>query len=86
MERKIEVKNYFNENWIKADKPISEYPIGTKFKSISGGYWIKTERGYKWCTGATFPRVGGDYMGLVCLPEKISNYGTQDRRNIRVWR
>lgn len=29
---------------------------------------IKTERGYKWCTGVTFPTVGGDYAGLVCLP------------------
>lgn len=61
-------RDYFMENWVKADKPISEYPIGTKFKSVGGGYWIKTERGYKWCTGATFPTVGGDYVGLVCLP------------------
>lgn len=61
-------RDYLMENWIKADKSISEYPIGTKFKSIYGGYWIKTERGYKWCTGVTFPTVGGDYAGLVCLP------------------
>ena len=32
MEHKIEERSYFNENWIKADKSISEYPIGTKFK------------------------------------------------------
>lgn len=63
-------RDYLMENWIKADKPISEYPIGTKFKSAGGGYWIKTERGYKWCTGGdTFPNVGGDYIGLVCLPK-----------------
>lgn len=69
MERKIGERSYLNGNWIKADKPISEYPICIKFKSISGGYWIKTERGYKWCTGDTFPNIGGDYIGLVCLPD-----------------
>ena len=58
------------EEWIKADKPIEAYPAGTKFKAVNGGYWIKTEDGwYKWCTGAKFPRVGGDYIGLVCLPK-----------------
>ena len=61
-------RDYLMENWIKADKTPKEYPIGTKFKSASGGHWIKTERGYKWCTGNTFPNVGGDYIGLVCLP------------------
>lgn len=61
-------RDYLMENWIKADKTPKEYPIGTKFKSASGGHWIKTERGYKWCTGDTFPNVGGDYIGLVCLP------------------
>ena len=64
-------RDYLMENWIKADKAPREYPIGTKFKSASGGYWIKNESGYyKWCTGATFPNVGGDYIGLVCLPNK----------------
>lgn len=59
-----------SEQWIKADRPIEEYPAGTKFKAVNGGYWIKTEDGwYKWCTGAKFPRVGGDYIGLVCLPQ-----------------
>ena len=56
------------EYWLKATRPISEYPIGTKFKAIMGGHWIKTERGYKWCTGATFPNVGGDWDGTVLLP------------------
>lgn len=63
-------RDYLMENWIKADKAPKEYPIGTKFKSASGGHWIKTESGYKWCTGDTFPNVGGDYIGLVCLPNK----------------
>lgn len=47
---------------------LEEYPIGTKAHSSGGGYWEKTKRGWKWCTGATFPRPGGD----VCyfeLPE-----------------
>ena len=35
MERKIGERSYLNENWIKADKSISEYPIGTKNLSLS---------------------------------------------------
>lgn len=38
----------------------NKYPIGTKAFAINGGYWIKTERGWKWCTGATFQTPGGD--------------------------
>jgi hypothetical protein len=39
-----------------------------KFKALMGGHWIRTERGFKWCTGSTFPNVGGDWTGEVCLP------------------
>ena len=64
-------RDYLMENWIKADKAPKEYPIGTKFKSASGGHWIKLGVGrYKWCTGAVFPRVGGDWSGYVMLPKK----------------
>lgn len=56
------------EVWIKADKPLKEYPTGTKAKALGGGYWIKTGRGWKWSTGSTFPSVGGDWSGEVCLP------------------
>lgn len=38
----------------------SDYPIGTKAYSTTGGFWTKTERGWKWCTGSTFPTPGGD--------------------------
>ena len=54
--------------WVRADKPIREYPLGTKFKALMGGHWIRVERGFKWCTGSTFPNVGGDWTGEVCLP------------------
>lgn len=50
-------------------KPWSEYPIGTKVYAVMGGHWIKTQRGYKWCTGATFPTPGGDWHHIV-EPEK----------------
>lgn len=40
--------------WVRADKPVREYPLGTKFKALMGGYWIRVERGFKWCTGSTF--------------------------------
>lgn len=58
-----------NEKWIKADKPPRDYPIGTKFKAVTGGYWIRTSFGFKWFCGSTFPNVGGDWDGTVCLPE-----------------
>lgn len=46
-------------------KPWGEYPIGTKAYSVSGGYWIKTMRGWKWNTGATFPTPGGDVYKVI---------------------
>ena len=48
------------ENWQKIDKPFSEYPIGTKARVSweRGGWWTKTEKGWKWCVGATFPVPG----------------------------
>ena len=61
-------KDFFGNVWIKAEKDVREYPIGTKFKALMGGHWIRTERGFKWCTGSTFPNVGGDWTGEVCLP------------------
>jgi hypothetical protein len=57
-----------NEKWIRADRPVVDYPIGTKFKALMGGHWIRTKLGFKWCTGATFPRPGGDWTGQICLP------------------
>lgn len=54
--------------WARADKPVRGYPLGTKFKALMGGYWIRVERGFKWCTGSTFPNIGGDWTGEVCLP------------------
>lgn len=49
---------------------LENVPIGTKAPSILGGHWIKTNRGWKWCTGATFPTPGGEWNGKFILPEK----------------
>lgn len=54
---------------------LEKYPIGTKAYSVTGGYWIRTERGWKWCNGDTFPTPGGD-VGRVELPIKESNEST----------
>lgn len=62
------VNAYDGSVWIKADKDIRDYPIGTMFKSITGGCWTRTERGFKWGGGSTFPSIGGDWNGYVCLP------------------
>jgi hypothetical protein len=37
-----------------------QYPLGTKAHAVGGGCWERVERGWKWCTGATFPTPGGD--------------------------
>lgn len=85
--------NYLEEEWIKAEKEIDEYPNGTKYKAIGGGYWIKLGIGrYKWCTGAVFPRVGGDWSGYVMLPKEIcirkvefeSQFNIGDRVTIKI--
>lgn len=60
------VKTY--SNWVRSDRPFKDYPVGTRARADGGGYWEKTERGWKWCTGATFPTPGGDWDGYVCLP------------------
>ncbi len=61
-------KDFFGNVWVKADKDLRDYPIGTKAKALGGGHWEKVKRGWKWCNGATFPNVGGDWNGMVCLP------------------
>lgn len=53
---------------VKKDRDWSDYPIGTKAFAIGGGYWERTLRGWKWCTGATFPSPGGDASGEVEIP------------------
>lgn len=55
------------EKWQKANKSPHDYPIGTKFKAITGGHWSRTSFGFKWFCGSTFPNVGGDWDGTVCL-------------------
>jgi len=60
--------------WQTGTMKWSEYPIGTKAKALMGGYWIKNERGWKWCNnGGTFPTPGGDATGEVCLPNIASD-------------
>ena len=56
------------DNKIPITKSWSEYPIGTKANAVQGGYWIKTVKGWKWCTGSTFPRPGADAIS-VTLPD-----------------
>lgn len=52
---------------------IENAPIGTKAPAIMGGWWYRTERGWKWQgpegNGGTFPRPGGDWNGQLIAPE-----------------
>lgn len=68
--------------WIKADKPIDEYPVGTKYRAIDGGYWTKAfdgytwtkiENGYKFCSSQFVIRElepSTTWTGEVMLPEE----------------
>lgn len=56
-----------SDTWQPVDRPWKEYPIGTKAReSWMGGYWQKSEHGWKWHCGSTFPRPG--IADQVCLP------------------
>lgn len=57
--------------WQTSDRPFKDYPLGTKAQAGGGGYWIKNKRGWKWCTGSTFPSPGGDWNGMISLPNCI---------------
>jgi len=65
--------DYFGNVWEAADKAVRDYPIGTKFKAMGGGYWVRNRLGFKWGNGSTFPNVGGDWTGEVCLPTTQSD-------------
>ena len=51
---------------LRVDRPWDEYPMGTKAHAFNGGYWIRVQRGWKWFSGDTFPRPGGDACG-ACI-------------------
>lgn len=62
------LEDILNEKWEPITLPWDQYPIGTKARAVMGGYWIKTERGWKWFCGATFPTPGGDACS-ISLPK-----------------
>lgn len=65
-----ETSNKESQTWEKVDRPIMDYPIGTKFRSSDGGYWERvTLYGFKWHCGSIFPMVGEDWDGMVCFPD-----------------
>lgn len=61
-------ERYRSGKKIKVDRSWSEYPVGTISPAIMGGFWHRVERGWKWCTGDTFPGPGADNTGMVILP------------------
>ena len=61
------LQDCFDENrkqYVKS-KPWSDYPIRTRAYAVMGGYWEKTECGWKWCAGSTFPTPAGDWSYLI---------------------
>jgi hypothetical protein len=57
---------------------LENAPIGTKATAINGGHWIRVDRGWKWCTGATFPRPGGDWDGRLILPPQKTHPASKE--------
>ncbi len=55
------------EIYTRTTRSLKDYPLGSKFRAINGGYWEKVENGFKWCTGATFLNLGGDWDGTVSM-------------------
>ncbi|WAX23063.1 hypothetical protein pA_gene0022 [Vibrio phage 13VT501A] len=49
---------------------LKKAPIGTKAPSVMGGHWVKTEHGWKWHSGSTFPTPGGDWNGKLIYPDE----------------
>lgn len=49
----------------KIDRAWKDYPIGTKAHALGGGHWTKTERGWKWIGGDTFPTPSIDAAWVV---------------------
>lgn len=47
---------------------LKSAPLGTKAPAFGGGAWVKTEYGWKWPMGSTFPRPGGDWTGELLYP------------------
>lgn len=47
---------------------LSNAPLGTRAPAIGGGHWERVKHGWKWCTGDTFPRPGGDWNGKLMPP------------------
>ena len=62
------MKDHFGNEWIECTVRLDTLPVGTKAKSVSGGYWERVDCGWKWCTGATFVSVGADWDRTICLP------------------
>lgn len=59
--------NLNEEVYVKTTRSLKDYPLGSKFRAINGGYWERVENGFKWCTGDIFPNLGGDWDGTVSM-------------------
>jgi hypothetical protein len=79
-------------SWQKSGREWSEYPIGTKARqSWDYGYWVKTEHGWQWPNGGTFPRpAAADQVMLPAVSSQEDKPADKLRKAaenmIRQWR
>ena len=59
---------------LKIERQLENAPIGTRAPAMAGGWWCRTELGWKWRgpdgTGGTYPRPGGDWDGRLIYPSE----------------
>jgi len=65
----------------RASGDWSQYPMGTRAYAVQGGYWERVAAGWKWCTGATFPRPGADAIS-VAIPVRVPGAGSVLARDV----
>lgn len=70
----------------KGTTVFEDAPIGTRAPASGGGHWVRVESGWKWCTGATFSRPGGDWTGELLAPRNdgasVQTFGVKDAENL----
>lgn len=78
---------------LRKDREWRDYPLGTKAHAITGGSWLRVERGWQWMghtkhPGSTFPTPGADAFGeCIELPPnaKVNRRRSAKRAGYQHW-
>lgn len=74
-----------DKRWVIADKHPGAYPIGTKYQSKFGGYWVHAKHGYRFSvTDSVEPMLGPSWTGMVIPCEDLTFDEDPDNKMIRL--